>query len=333
MWVFDRPALLLLVLLVPFFFWLRHLRPHRGGRIEFPFTIGGGMRFRPPVTVGITLLRASHVLFWVAAVLLIIAAAGPTRTVRERIFLTRGVDIMIVLDQSPTMAARDVQPGNRLDAARAVIRRFVEQRESDHIGLVGFSREASLRVPATLDHQRLLDTLDTLILMEYGDGTAIGMAVALATLHLQASEAERRIIILLTDGVNNAGEISPEAAADLAAQSGIRLYTIGIGSQQEVEIDFTNPEDGLTYRGTVRESYDPQRLAGLAERAGGRFFEAGSGGTLEAVLNAIGTAETTERRVRVQVRRQPEHEMILLAALILLVADLLIRRVLLAVAP
>ncbi len=333
MWVLDRPVLLLLLSILPVLFYLRHLRRFRGGRIDFPFTIGAGMRFRAPLTPMIALLRLSHVLFWGGMLLLVIAMAGPTRTVRERVFLSRGVDIMIVLDQSATMAARDVQPGNRLDAARTVIRRFIEQRESDHIGLVGFSREAALRVPATLDHQRVIDTLDQLQLMEYGDGTAIGMAIALASLHLQSQGTEQRVIILLTDGINNAGEISPEAAVELAARAGIRVYTIGIGSETEVEIEFLNIEDGLTYRGTVRESYDPQRLAALAERSGGRFFEAGSGGTLEAVLNAIGTAETTERRVRIRVRRDQQHRVLLIVALILLVGDLLIRRLILGVAP
>jgi Ca-activated chloride channel family protein len=281
----------------------------------------------------ILLLRFSHLLFWTALLLLILAMAGPTRTIRERIFLTRGLDIIFVVDQSPTMAATDVQPGNRLDAARTVIRRFVEQRDGDHIGVVGFSRDAALRVPITLDHQRVIETLETMYLMEYGDGTAIGLAIALATLHLQSSDGERRIIILLTDGVNNAGEISPEAAAELARQAGIRLYAIGIGSEQEVEIEFHNPEDGRVYRGTVRDSYDAARLSDLAERSGGRFFEAASGGTLEAILNAIGSAEETERRVRTRVRREPEHRSLLLIALFLLLGDVLLRRLLLGVEP
>ncbi|TVR66239.1 MAG: VWA domain-containing protein [Spirochaetaceae bacterium] len=333
MWVLERPGYMLLLLLVPFLVYLRHFRSNRGGRIAFPFTFYGGEGFRAPVTGRSLLLRVSTLVFWSAVVLLIVALSGPTRTVRERIFLTRGLDIMVVLDVSPTMAARDVQPVNRLEAARAVVRRFVEQRENDHIGLVGFSLEAALRVPPTLNHDLLLDSLDRLYLMEMGDGTAIGMALALASLHLQGTEGGDKIIILLTDGVNNAGEISPEAAAEVAGSLGIRIYAIGVGSEGEAEIEFVNPEDGRTYRGTVREGYDPDALRRIAELTGGRFFSAAGGGTLEAVFNAINTAETAERRVRVQVHRRPRHQLVLMIALALLLFDVILRRLLVGVAP
>lgn len=333
MWVLERPGYMLLLLIVPFLVYLRHVRLTRGGRLTFPFTIYGGSDFRPPLTGRSLLLRVSTLLFWSGFILLIVALAGPIRTTRERVFMTRGMDIMIVLDVSPTMAARDVQPVNRLEAARSVVRRFVEQRENDHIGLVGFSLEAALRVPPTLQHDLVLDSLDRLYLMEMGDGTAIGMALALATLHLQGTEGGEKIIILLTDGVNNAGEISPEAAAEVAGSLGIRIHAIGVGSEGEAEIEFVNPEDGRTYRGTVREGYDPEALRRIADLTGGRFFSAAGGGTLEAVFNAINTAESTERRVRVQVHRHPRHHVFLMIALVFLVLDLVVRRLLVGVTP
>lgn len=333
MLVLERPVYLLLFLILPFLVYLRHFRKNRGGRVIFPFVFSDGSGFRAPLTGRLVLLRISSLLFWSAVALLIFALAGPTRTIRERVFMTRGMDIMIVLDVSPTMAARDVQPVNRLEAARSVVRRFVEQRENDHIGLVGFSLEAALRVPPTLNHDLVLDSLEQLYLMEMGDGTAIGMALALATLHLQGTEGSEKIIILLTDGVNNAGEISPEAAAEVAGSLGIRIYAIGVGSEGEAEIEFHNPEDGRTYRGTVREGYDPEALRRIADLSGGRFFSAGGGGTLEAVFNAISTAETMERRVRVQVHRRPRHQLFLVAALVFLVVDLVLRRLLAGVVP
>ncbi|POR03595.1 magnesium chelatase [Alkalispirochaeta sphaeroplastigenens] len=333
MWVLDRPVYLLLLLILPVLMYVRHFWYRRGSRIIFPFTFCGGEGFRAPLTGRVVLLRISHLCFWVALVLLVIALAGPTRTVRERIFLTRGLDIMLVLDVSPTMAARDVQPVNRLEAARAVARRFVEHRENDQIGLVAFSLEAALRVPPTLNHDLVISSLEEVSLMEYGDGTAIGMALALASLHLHGSDGQEQVIILLTDGVNNAGEISPEAAAEVAGRSGIRIHTIGVGSEGEAEIEFRHPEDGRTYRGTVREGYDPESLRRIAELTGGRFFSAASGGSLEAVFNAIGTVETSERRVRVQVHRHPQHQQLLLLALILLVLDLVLRRLLIGSAP
>ncbi|MFA7566465.1 MAG: VWA domain-containing protein [Alkalispirochaeta sp.] len=333
MWILERPGFLLLFLLLPPLIYLRHFWPGRGGRIEFPVSLWGGERFHGPATLRIISIRFSAVLFWAAWVCLIVAAAGPTRTERERVYLSRGADIMLVIDQSASMAAQDFQPTNRFETARAVIRRFIEQRLNDHIGLVGFSAEAALRVPPTLHHNHVLDSLDSMVLMELGDGTAIGMGLALATLHLQASQADNKVIVLLTDGVNNAGEISPEAAAEVAGRQGVRIYAIGIGSGQEAAIEVRNPADGQLYRGTVRESYDETTLNRISELSGGTYFSAGSAGTLEAIFNAIGTAEDTERRVRVQVRRYPYHRQILLLALALLVGDLVVRRLLGGYAP
>ncbi len=333
MWILERPGVLILLLLLPPLVYLRHFWSRRGGRVHFPVSLWGGERFREPLTVRILAVKVSSVFFWCAWVLLIVAAAGPTRTERERIYLSRGADIMLVIDQSASMAAQDFQPVNRFETARAVIRRFIDQRLNDHIGLVGFSAEAALRVPPTMHHGHVLDSLDSMFLMELGDGTAIGMGLALATLHLQGSQAENKAIVLLTDGVNNAGEVSPEAAAEVAGRQGVRIYAIGVGSGKEAAIEVRNPEDGQLYRGTVRESYDQETLTRIAELSGGTYYSAGSAGTLEAIFNAIGTAEDTERRVRVQVRRFPYHRRLLLLALSLLVVDILVRRILGELAP
>jgi len=285
------------------------------------------------MTVRRILIRMGALLFWSAWVLLIVALAGPTRTERERIYLSRGADIVLVLDQSASMAAQDFQPTNRFETARAVIRRFITRRVNDHVGLVGFSAEAALRVPPTRNYDHLITSLEDMALMELGDGTAIGMGLALATLHLQGSEAEKQAIVLLTDGVNNAGEISPEAAAEVAGRQGVRIYAIGVGSGQEARIEVRDPEDGQLYRGTVRDSYDEATLQRIAELSGGTYFSAGSSGTLEAIFNAIGTAEDTERRVRVQVRRYPQHRRLIILAVFFLAADLFLRRFLGGYAP
>lgn len=333
MWILERPAYLLLLLIIPVGIYLRHIWPRRGGRIFIPFVVWGGERFRGPLSLRQIAVRLSAFFFWSAWVLLIIAISGPTRTERERVYLSRGADIMLVVDQSASMAAQDFQPTNRFETARAVIRRFVDQRVNDHVGLVGFSAEAALRVPPTRNYDHLLASLDEMQLMELGDGTAIGMGVALATLHLQGSDSDNRVIILLTDGVNNAGEISPAAAAEVAGRQGVKIYSIGVGSGQEAAIEVRDPEDGQLYRGTVRESYDEETLRRIAELSSGTFFSAGSAGTLEAIFNAIGSAEDTERRVRVEVRRYPQHRRLLILAVIFLVVELFLRRVIGGFAP
>lgn len=333
MWVLDRPIYLLLYLLLPVLYYIRHIHRWRGGRLPVPFAIYNGGVFRPPKTIRVLLLRVSSLMFWAGLALLILALTGPTRTERERIYLSRGIDIMLVLDVSPSMAAEDFQPVNRFETARSVIRRFVDQRPNDQIGLVAFSAEAALRVPPTLNYDHLVDSLDALQLMELGDGTAIGMGVALASLHLQGSSASERVIVLLTDGVNNAGEISPQAAAEVAGDAGVRIYAIGVGSGQEARIEVRDPETGQLYRGTVRGSYDQSTLERIAELSGGSYFTAGSAGTLESVFDAIGTAESTERRVQIRVLRQPHHRILLMWALGLLVAEVLLRRLLVGSAP
>jgi len=267
--------------------------------------------------------------FWLGVVVCIVALSSPARVYRERINLTRGMDIVFVLDESPTMAAMDFEPYNRFEAAQRIIRRFVQGRENDGIGLVSFSRDAALRVPPTVDHQHLLDELDSLSIMELGDGTAIGLGIALGALHLQSSTAEQRVLILLTDGKNNVSEILPDVAAGVARDLGVRIHTVGIGSPGEIPIEFTDPHTNRTYRGIVSDAYEADALRGLADITGGNFFEAASLGSLEAVFQTLDTVETVERRARVEVRTESLYRHFILLGLLLIMFDFVARRVLL----
>jgi Ca-activated chloride channel homolog len=325
-WVFDRPAYLLLLLLVPVLIYFRHFWRGRGGMLSFPFGVWGGAGFSPPATAMSALIVVSSLLFWLGVTVLVLALAGPQRVTRERSFLTRGVDIMIVLDQSPTMAARDFRPDNRFEAARGVVRRFVSLRENDPIGLVGFGAEASLRVPPTIDYEYLLAELDRMRILEMGDGTAIGMGLAVAALHLEGSRAPRKAIVLLTDGINNAGEIQPETAARAARSLNIEIYVVGIGSGQEVAIELLDPESGQTLRGSVRDGFDEESLRAIAEVGGGRYYYAGSNTALQAVFDAIDTVERVEQRSLLRVVRDPYDRLLILIGLGLVVFDFLVRR-------
>jgi Ca-activated chloride channel family protein len=325
-WVLEQPGLLLLLLAVPVLVYLRHFWRHRGGTLSFPFEVWGARGFVPPPGAFSTVVRISTLLFWVGVVVLVLALAGPQKVTRERSYLTRGVDIMIVIDQSPTMAARDFHPENRFEAARAVVRRFVELRENDPIGLVGFGAEASLRVPPTIDYDHLLSVLDRMRILEMGDGTAIGMGLAVAALHLEGSDAPRRAIVLLTDGINNAGEIQPETAARAAESLGIEVYVVGIGSGEEVEIEVTDPETGGVLRGTVRDGFDESVLRAIADVGGGRYYYAGSNTALQAVFDRIDTVERVEQRSLLRVVRDPYDQLFVLVALALILLDFIIRR-------
>ena len=333
MWILEQPAYLLLLVFLPPLMYLRHAYRGRGARVELPFSVYGGTVYRPPVTARVVFVRVLSAAYWLAWVLLIVALAGPTKTERERVYLTRGIDIMLVVDQSPSMASQDFQPGNRFETARTVMRRFIRQRPNDHIGLVGFSSEAALRVPPTLNYEYLLSSIDAMETGELGNGTAIGMGIALATLHVQHSSAQERVIVLLTDGVNNAGEISPEAAAAVAGEAGVRIYAIGVGSKEEAPIEIRDPDTGQLFRATVRDSYDPDVLREVASLSEGSFFTAGSAGTLETIFEAIGTAENTQRRVQQRVTQRPYARVLIMWALALLVGELLVRRLFVGGAP
>lgn len=326
MWVFDRPAWLLLLLLVPALVYFRHVWRGRGGTLSFPFGVWGGHGFTPPPTATSVLIGASALVFWLGVIVLVVALAGPQQITRERSYLTRGVDIMMVVDQSPTMAARDFQPENRFEAAREVIRRFVSLRENDPIGLVGFGAEASLRVPPTIDYEHLLSVLERLRILEMGDGTAIGMGLAVAALHLEDSHAPRKAIILLTDGVNNAGEIQPDTAARAARSLGIEVYVVGIGSGDEADIEVRIPDTGEVYDGTIREGFDEDSLRRIAEVGGGRYYYAGSNTALQAVFDTIDTIERVEQRSLLRVIREPYDQLLVLIGLGLMLLDFLIRR-------
>ena len=181
---------------------------------------------------------------------------------------------MIVLDESPSMAARDLGGDSRFATAVEVIRGFVAGRENDAIGVVSFSDRAALQVPKTLDRVALNAALERLRVMTLGDATAIGMGIAVALLHLQDSAAAGRVIILLTDGENNAGEISPRTAAAIAADKGVRIYTIGVGRAGATVLELTDPRSGLTRRGVYHGRFDEALLRRVAEITGGRYFAA-----------------------------------------------------------
>ena len=329
MLTFEEPLYFLLLALIPAVIALRHRWRGRGGRLTFPLGLWGGLRFWPGVAGVRVVLYLSNIALWSTVLCVITALAGPSLTRQEKVYLSAGADIFIVLDESPSMAARDFPPDNRFTAAKDVIRSFVRGRQNDQIGLVGFGRDAALRVPLTLDYDYLLQTLDKLQVMELGDGTALGMGLALAALHLQASDASQKVIIALTDGVNNAGEIQPSTAAELIRSLGIPLYLIGIGTNAQVPLEVTDPKTGIAYSGTLEEGFNEDFLKSLAVPPLGAYFSAGSAGSLESIFLAIDSRETATKRVKVEVHNEPLFGALIMAALMSLSVFFLCRKVIL----
>ncbi|WP_455383296.1 VWA domain-containing protein [Salinispira pacifica] len=326
MWILENPSALLLLLLVPPAIYLRHFWRRRGGKLRFPFHVWRGAGFSP-LHRGLSFSNGLAVLsFWFGVCVLITAMAGPATVKRERIYLNRGIDIMVVLDQSPSMAAQDITPGNRFEAAKEMVKAFIASRENDPVGLVGFGSQAVLRMPPTLDYRAVEGAIDSMHVMDLGDGTAIGLGLSVAILHLEDSSAQQKIIILLTDGENNDGEILPATAAQIARQKGIRIFTIGIGRSDPAPLEYTDPATGKTYRGTYKGGFDESGLRQIADISNGAYFYAGSKGTLAAVFRNIDSLATVERRVRIQVRTHEQYQLFILLGAGLILFDFLIRK-------
>lgn len=292
------PAWLLLLAALPLLAW-RHHRKHSFGALTYsqlPGKAGGRWRLHLPFYARLLALAC-----------LIGALARPQLGYAWEESLTEGIDIQIVLDISGSMGAEDFQPKDRLTVAKQVVREFVAGRTGDRIGLVVFSGGAMTRAPLTTDRTMLATLIDAVELNTLPDGTAIGVALASAAARLKGSPAKTRIAVLITDGVNNAGEIDPASAAAACAGLGIKVYTIGVGSDRSVvPVPQTRPDpitgQPVTIRSMMRVPMDERLLKEIAGRTGGQFFRATDPEALRQVFAEIDRLEKTPLKVQRYVR-------------------------------
>jgi Ca-activated chloride channel family protein len=227
-----------------------------------------------------------------------VALARPQHGSLRESVTTRGVDIVVVLDVSGSMAAQDFQPRNRLEVARSVVAEFVRRRTNDRVGLVVFAGRSLTKSPPTTDTAVLLHQLDDVKLEMLPDGTAIGSGLATALTRLRRSEAESRVIVLVTDGANNAGEIDPATATDMARAFEVRVYTIGVGRGGQVPMPMRvrDPFTGQVTERTVTTEVqiDEGLLQKVAERTGGEFFRATDSDSLRSIFDRIDALEKSE---------------------------------------
>ena len=204
------------------------------------------------------------------------------------------IDIVLVMDISSSMLATDFLP-NRLEAVKKTAKNFIEERISDRIGVLVFAGESFIQCPLTVDKDVLLSLMDEIQVAEQSyDGTAIGMAIANATNRLRHSDAKSKVMILLSDGSNNAGELDPLTSADLAAKFGIKIYTIGAGTNQDVSF--------IPGRGYIRNEIDEVTLQSIAKRTNGQYSRATNVSGLKDVYNTINALEKTEIEVKQYTR-------------------------------
>ncbi len=232
-----------------------------------------------------------------AVVVMIIALARPQRVTKMATNDRFGIDIVVALDASGSMAAEDFKPRNRFGVAKALIGDFIARRQDDRIGIVTFGVRAATRVPITYDRDIATAILERAQVGENGDGTAIGHAIATSVNRLLTSKTRSRIIILVTDGVNNSGSIDPLTAAQIAARYGIKIYAIGVGSRGPVPMPVKrqDPFTGeiVTRYQLVRADLDEEALAAIAKTTNGEYFRATDARTMSDVLDRIDHLEKT----------------------------------------
>jgi Ca-activated chloride channel family protein len=308
------PWWLLLLLLLPLLA-VRHHRRWEPGALTFsrlPVRPGGAWRLHLPFYCRL-----------LAVALLIGALARPQLGYAWEETTTEGIDIQLALDVSGSMGAEDFAPRNRLEVAKKVLSDFVAGRPGDRIGLVVFSGAAITKAPPTTDRRMLQDLLASLSLHTLPDGTAIGLALASSAARLKDSPAKTRLIVLVTDGDNNAGQIDPESAAAIAAGLGIKVYTVAVGTEGGPVVIPVPVRHPLTGEVTIRRvpwnvRIDEPLLQRIADRTGGRFFRASDPEALRHIFAAIDRLERTPLQVRQRVRHEERFQPLAWGALALL---------------
>ena len=318
---FAYPWALLLLLYIPFNVW----RTRRKNKAAITFS-------RASVLASIAKggsRRVAALPDWLrmaALVLLIVAFAGP-RTGSSVVDIdAEGIAIVLTLDISSSMLAEDFSPKNRLEVARTTVRDFVAGRNYDRIGLVAFAGEALTQVPITIDYPVIYAAVEQLQagtgMLE--DGTAIGTAIATAANRLRRAPGQSRVMILMTDGENNRGEIDPLTAARAAAAFGVKIYTIGVGTEGVAPIPVATGPFGVQYA-NLPVHIDDELLTRIAELTGGRYFRATTPQALDSVYHEIDRLEKSTVRVNRYTEYTPHHLPLILLASLLVVLEWMLR--------
>lgn len=255
-------------------------------------------------SVSVKALPLLKVLRFIVLSLLIITLARPQLSQSREQSIAQGIDILLVLDISESMRAEDFAGSNRIQTAKSVIKAFLAHRENDRIGLVIFAGESFTLCPLTLDYPVLAELLSDVEIGQLADGTAIGDALATAAHRLRALASKTKVVILLTDGENNAGSIAPETAASLAASDGIKVYTIGMGKEGGARIPYADTTFGKRYR-EVLTYLDEGTLKRIANATGGIYFRATDTQSLQQIYAEIDRFEKTKfETINIIVRKE-----------------------------
>lgn len=318
---FANWPFLVLLLIFPLLhrWWKKRNEPPR---IRYSLPIPKTVSFKSP-------LRWLFLLKYSALVLLILALARPQTSFRQTERTTSGVDIMMVLDVSASMNIEDLAERPRIDVAKDTMEDFIKGRQNDRIGFVMFSGEPLTLAPPTLDYGLVLRALHQASIGVLKDGTAIGDGLAVAVSHLRASQAKSRVIILLTDGDNNLGQVDPATAGELAAGYGIRVYTIAIGRDGRVKMPFRHKGifgNTITTYQWLENALNPELLQLISKTTQGKFYRVTDESALSGVFKEIDQLEKSDFKSKEKVRYDDIYQKPLLLGLFLLLMTLLLER-------
>jgi Ca-activated chloride channel family protein len=312
---FETPMALWLLLLLPaWWLWRRRQAPDA---IVFSRT---GVLAKGP-RAGQLIARLIFILRNVALVALILALARPRTGARVENVTTSGINIVLAVDLSSSMLAEDFRPSNRLEVAKTKVKQFILARQSDRIGVVAFAGEALTQVPLTTDYNVLLKAVDNLEAGQLEDGTAIGTGIATAANRLRDAPGKSRVIILMTDGVNNRGDVDPLSAAKAAAVYGVKIYGIGVGTEGYAPVPVGRDVFGLKFENQKVE-IDEALLRQIAALSGGRYFRARDAASLGAVYSQIDRLERAPLQSRSYVRYTELYRWFVGLALLALLGEL-----------
>lgn len=320
----NKEYLLLLLLLIPYFIWYIRFRK----RTEATMTLSDTWLLKnAPKTLRQRLFWLPMALRCACFVLVVIVLCRPQTHNAWDEREVEGIDIMLAMDVSTSMLAEDLKP-NRIEAAKSVAAAFIADRPNDNIGMTIFAGEAFTQCPMTTDHTSLLNLLqgvrtDIASRGLIQDGTAVGMGLANAVTRLKDSKAKSKVVILLTDGSNNAGEISPLTAAEIAKSLGIRVYTIGVGTNKVAP--YPMPVAGGVQYVNIPVEIDSKTLADIAAKTDGNFYRATNNRELKQIYNDIDKLERSKLNVKKFSKRYEAFQPFAIAALLALLLEILLR--------
>ena len=326
--VFAHPKMFYLLLLIPLMagWYFFRVKDHKAS-LQFSSLQGFT---KSPSSYKVYLRHLPIILRMAAIAILVIVLARPQSTNTWKNVSSEGIDIVLAIDISGSMLARDFTP-DRLEAAKELGIKFISGRTSDRMGLVVFSGESFTLCPLTTDHASLINMFKDIKMGLLEDGTAIGSGLATAISRLKESNAISRTIILLTDGVNNRGEIAPITAAEIAKSYGIRVYTVGVGTIGTAPYPVQTPF-GTKYQ-DMDVKIDEEILQQIADMTGGKYFRATNNKALEQVYNEIDKLEKSKVEITEYNKRQEEFRIYALVALLLVGLEFLVRNVILKSIP